>query len=85
MRKRYIAGLILLGFFLLYAFVRSLSNILLSGRATAICPRCGSTNINPSKKRQAPDVLFRVFGCIACRCSICSYRFYRPRPSSPAI
>ncbi|MGH9720541.1 MAG: hypothetical protein ACRD8O_10040 [Bryobacteraceae bacterium] len=43
---------------------------------TAICSRCGSTEVAPSGSRGFFDWFFQTFGYHPYRCQICSYRFF---------
>jgi hypothetical protein len=84
MRIRYQIGLGMMGLMLLYALFRSIRMMLLSGKGTSICPHCGSQYIHPSSTPAYIDALFRIFGCLAYRCRVCNFRFYRPKFSTDA-
>jgi hypothetical protein len=79
MRIRYQIGLGALGLVAVGMLLRSLATIVLSGQSTKICPHCGSCYINPSRTPALRDRIFRLVGCLAYRCKVCNYRFYRPR------
>ena len=82
MRIRYKIGLAALGLFLVYSLFRSVRTMLLSGKGMTICPHCGSRYIHVSSTPAWIDVLFRIFGCLAYRCRVCNFRFYRPKFST---
>jgi len=82
MRIRYEIGLGMMIVALLYAVFRSVRVMLLSGKGTTICPHCGSRYIHVSSTPAYIDWLFRVFGCLAYRCKVCNFRFYRPKFST---
>ena len=82
MRIRYEVALGLLSLLLAVAILRRLATGFLSGKGTAICPQCGSCYISPSQTPAFRDYPFSLFGWLAYRCQVCSYRFYRPRFSA---
>lgn len=82
MRIRYQIGLGVTALLVLYALVRSIRTMLLSGKGMTICPHCGSTFIHVSSTPAYIDSLFRLFGCLAYRCKVCNFRFYRPKFST---
>jgi hypothetical protein len=86
MRIRYQLALAIAIITILVQVVRAGYYLILSMGEKSICPRCGALYLNQSSRRGLADFIYRAFGCLPYRCSVCELRFHRPRvhPNTPS-
>ncbi len=78
MRIRYEILLFLVACAIVYSCARFIRMIYLTRGMRAMCPKCGTVYVRPSSRTLA-DLPFRALRLAAYRCTICDFRFHRPR------
>jgi hypothetical protein len=63
--------------FLVYWTVRIVEATFLTSKHD--CPACHSNDVSLSMRKRVLDWPFRLFGCVPCRCHVCSTRYFCAR------